>query len=30
MQINCLAVSPDSRWFVSGSQDGFIKVILIL
>ena len=26
MQINCLAISPDSRWFVSGAQDGYIKV----
>ena len=28
MQINTIQVSPDGRWFVSGSQDSLVKVTL--
>ncbi len=26
MQINCVEVSPDGKWFASGAQDSLIKV----
>jgi len=29
LQINCLDCSPDGRWIVSGSQDGFAKVFFL-
>jgi len=26
MQINCLEIAPDGKWFASGAQDSLIKV----
>lgn len=26
MQVNCLQVSPDGKWFASGAQDSLVKV----
>jgi len=30
MQVNCLEITPDGKWFASGAQDSLVKVFFSL